>query len=269
MTVSTTLDVLENSPTPNPRTFSQYLALTERNVREVVFRGAWVYSVVAPLIFTLGYYLPLQWIMSRTNPGLNYAQFIMPIIVLQTASFTMVTTAQQAAIERRGGLTERFYSMPVSRLAPLAANLTGGLFRSFIAMTAALVYGHIIGFRFHGGVTAALYFYLFALATSLVLSLGADILGSLASHPAVVGQVLTLPTLIFGMFSTGFVPESAFPEWTHAFVRNQPISHLAAGLRELSIGSISPEVLQSSLIWIVGLFVVFGPLAVAVRSRKP
>ncbi|CAM3791149.1 ABC transporter permease [Smaragdicoccus niigatensis] len=268
MTVASPLDVFSTTLSPQPSTWRQYLALTERNVREVLFRGTWMYSVIAPAIFTVGYYLPMQWIMTKTNPGLNYAQFIMPIIVLQTASFTMAATAQQAAMERRGGFTERLYTMPVSRFAPLGANLTGGLLRSFIAMTAAIFYGHLIGFRMDGW-AAWVTFYAFALCTSLVLSLGADVLGSLASHPTVVGQVLTLPTLIFGLFSTGFVPESGFPVWARPIVRNQPVSQLAICLRDLSHGHAHWDILRAGVIWIGVLFVIFTPLAIAVRSRKP
>ncbi|CAM3789628.1 ABC transporter permease [Smaragdicoccus niigatensis] len=251
-------------PAPTPTTLNQFSALLERNIRTIIIQWAWTYSVIAPLIFTAGYYLPLSWIMS----GINYGQFVMPIIVLQTASFTMISVAQQAAIEASSGLTERLHTMPLSRIAPLMANLVSGLLKSALSIGAAIVYGYFVGFRFHGGVLGTLGFIGIALGTAFVLSLGADALGNYSRSVAVVGQTMTLPVLIFGMLSTGFVPEGGFPAWIRPFVRVQPVSQLSAALRELASAHPTFSAMWPGLAWLVGMFVAFLPLAIWARGRK-
>jgi ABC-2 type transport system permease protein len=265
MTTGVDLKRLSSGTAPPPSLWNQFTALLGRNVRTIIVRSDWVYSVIAPLIFTLGYYLPLSWIMS----GIDYGQFVMPIIILQTASFTMVSIAQQAAIEAGSGITERLHTMPINRIAPLAANLVAGLLKTVLSIGAAIGYGYAIGFRFEGGLLATLGFCAMALGTAFVLSLGADALGNLTRSAAVIGQTMTLPVLIFGMLSTGFVPETGFPEWIRPFVRVQPISQLSAALRDLASDSPSIAVIWPGLAWIVALFLIFTPLALWARGRKP
>lgn len=265
MTTHVDLTAISRVEVPAPSLWNQFSALLGRNVRTTVVRSDWVYSVIAPLIFTVGYYLPLSWIMS----GIDYGQFVMPIIVLQTASFTMVSIAQQAAMEASSGLTERLHTMPLNRVAPLAANLVSGMLKSMLSIGAAIGYGHVIGFRFSGGALATIGFFAVALGTAFVLSLGADALGNLTRSAAVIGQTMTLPVLLFGMLSTGFVPETGFPEWIRPFVRVQPISQLSAALRDLASDSPSFAVIWPGLAWIVALFVIFTPLALWARGRKP
>ena len=73
-----------------PSSFIQWLALTKRTVRMMRVKGEFIIAVLAPLIFTIGFYLPLKYVMQVQ--GIDYAQFVMAIIVLQAMSFTMTST---------------------------------------------------------------------------------------------------------------------------------------------------------------------------------
>ncbi|MCE5291308.1 MAG: ABC transporter permease [Nocardiaceae bacterium] len=251
---------------PEPTRFKQYLALTERDVRSIL-KNDLVGTLTAPLVFTLGFYLPLHWIMSRTMPDLNYAQFIMPIIVLQSAAFTMGTVAIQTAIEAITGFSDRLHTMPVGRVTPLAAAMTSGMFRTTISVAAALTYGHLIGFRFES-VSSAAGFIAFALLTAFVLALFGDFLGNVIANPVTVTQMITLPALIFGMLSSGFMPDGGFPRWIRPFVRNQPISQLSIALRDLSNGTATFHVLVPGMLWLGALAAIFLPLAVRARNKQ-
>lgn len=242
-----------------PSGFVQWRVLTARTIRTMVRKGELVLAVVAPLVFTLGFYLPLKFVMQFQ--GIDYAQFLMPIIVLQAMAFTAITSAQRASTEALTGLSTRLKTMPVVIGAPLMARMSSAFVRSLVTLTAALIYGYVIGFRFSAGALQAALFCVTALAISTILSFGADAIGTMSKSPEATSQALTLPQLVLGMASTGFVPETGFPEWIRPFVRNQPISQFSSAMRDMADGSVSFSVIFPALAWIVGLAVVLIPLA--------
>ncbi|MBD0322006.1 MAG: ABC transporter permease [Aldersonia sp.] len=248
-----------------PSALGQWRALAGRIIRTMVGRGDLFIAVLAPLVFTVGFYLPLRYVMSFR--GIDYAQFVMPIIVLQTMAFTMMSNAQLAAFESMNGFNDRMRTMPVATLAPMAARVTAGFFRSTVALAAAIAFGYVIGFRFVA-VGQALLFCAFALAVSTVLSLGADGLGVFTKNPQALSQALSLPTLILGMLSTGFVPETGFPEWVRPFARNQPVSQFATAMGDMAAGGVTWHVLWPSLVWLSALAAVFVPLGIWASRRR-
>ncbi|MEV6427947.1 ABC transporter permease [Nocardia sp. NPDC051463] len=254
-------------PTARLSSFAQWRALTGRIVRTMVMKGELAVAIVTPLVFTVGFYLPLRYVM-KVFQGIDYAQFVMPIIVLQTMAFTMMSNAQLAALESMTGFTTRLQTMPIGTLVPLTARICAGLVRSVTSLTAALLFGHMIGFRFVGGLQQAVLFCVFSLAIGTVLAIGADTLGSLSKNPESLSQALTLPTLIFGMLSCGFVPERSFPEWIQPFVRNQPISQFSFALADMAHGGVTWQVLWVPLVWLGGLAIVFVPSAVWASVRR-
>ncbi|NLU81720.1 ABC transporter permease [Rhodococcus sp. HNM0569] len=244
----------------------QWLALSRRSLHTMWVHGQLFVAVLAPLIFTVGFYLPLRLVMRFQ--GIDYAQFVMPIIVLQAMAFTAISAAHRAATEASNGMKARFQTMPVAAGVPLAARLTGCLVHSTVSLAAALTYGHVIGFRFSGGVGQAIAFCAFALLVGFTLTAGADALGTATRSPEVTSQALTLPQLILGMFSSGFVPVTQFPDWAQGFVRNQPISQFAGSMRALADGTATLGQLVPSFVWCAGLIVVFVPLAIWANVRR-
>ncbi|MEV6361816.1 ABC transporter permease [Nocardia asteroides] len=258
--------LFDDLPAAQPSSFAQWRALTGRVVWTMVTKGELIVAVLFPLVITVAFYLPLRYVMKVQ--GIDYAQYVMPIIVLQTMAMTMMSNAQLAAFEALTGLSSRLQTMPIGSLVPLVSRISAGLVRSVISLIATIGYGYLIGFRFSGGWLQALAFCGFALAVGLVLTLGADALGSLTKNPESLSQALTLPILIFGMLSTGFVPEQAFPSWARGFARNQPISQAAQTLSDMAAGHLSWAGTWVSLVWLAGLTIFFLPLAVWASVRR-
>lgn len=253
-------------PVVHPSSFAQWRALTGRIVRTMATKGELYVAVLTPLVVTAAFYLPLRYVMQFQ--GIDYAQYVMPIIVLQTMAMTMMSNAQLAAFEALTGLSARLQTMPIGSLVPLLSRVSAGIVRSVVSLIATVGYGYLIGFRFTGGWAQALVFCGFALAVGVVLTLGADALGSLTKNPEALSQALTLPILIFGMLSTGFVPEDAFPTWARAFARNQPISQFAQTLSDMAVGHLSWAGSSVSLVWLGGAAMLFLPLAVWASVRR-
>ncbi|MFI6363746.1 ABC transporter permease [Nocardia sp. NPDC050630] len=269
---------LVDAPPPRTATVAQWWALTWRLIRPSWRNGELITAVVAPAVFTVGFYVPLNFVMSLSaarRGGLSsYAQFLMPMIVMQAIAFCAITAAFRAAADAKDGLNVRFGSMPMFSTVPLAARVTTSLYRAAVALTAALVCGHVIGFRFYGSWWETIGFIGFALLIGLALCLGADLLGSLTKSPEATTQALILPQLILGMVSSGFSPVNQFPHWIQGFARNQPVSHFVYGLRALAgdpsgrAGAVGWSIFGPALAWTLGIAIVFGAGAVYVSIRR-
>ncbi|MCM6778747.1 antibiotic transporter [Nocardia sp. CDC159] len=243
-----------------PATAQQWWVLTTRLITPSVRTGEVLASVLAPAAFTASFYIPLDRVMSFSGTGFSsYAQFMMPIVVLQAAAFTAISAAFRAATDAVSGLDRRFGAMPIAPLVPIAARMSGNVFRLLIALAAALACGHVIGFRFRLDTAHTLGFLLFALLIGIAFTLGADAIGTAARSPEAITQALVLPPLIFGMLSTGLAPASQFPHWVQPFVRNQPVSQFAIGLRALAgdtkgnAGEVSWALMGPPLLWLLAL----------------
>ncbi|MEU7138421.1 ABC transporter permease [Nocardia sp. NPDC046473] len=254
---------------------AQWWVLTCRLIRPSWRNGELVTAVVAPTVFTLGFYVPLNLVMSVYGHGLSsYAQFLMPMIVMQAVAFCATSAAFRAASDAKDGLTIRFGSMPMPAAAPLAARITAAMYRAAISLAVAVVCGRVIGVRFYGSGWETTGFMAFALLVALALCVGADLIGSLAKSPEAITQVLIFPQLILGLVSTGLAPARQFPPWLQGFARNQPVSQFVYGLRALAgdpsgnAGVVGWPVLGPGLAWATGILVVFGALGAVVAVRR-
>ncbi len=227
-------------------------------------------ALVAPAVFTIGFYVPLQKVISLFGNGVgNFAQFLMPLIALQAIAFTAISAAFLAATDAVDGINTRFASMPISPAVPFASRIATGVVKCAVASGSAALCGYVIGFRFSGN---AVHHVLYAAVLALIavaLIVGADLVGTVSTSPEATTQILILPQLILGMLSSGFAPEDQFPEWVQPFVRNQPVSQFTTALRGLADGTATPHSIIPALLWIAGLLLVCVPLSLRTNTRRP
>lgn len=264
-------------PGARPRTsgIRQWRVLTARLVAPTWRNGEVAVGVAVSAAVTASLYIPLNRLMSGPDLGMSsYAQFLVPLIVMQAVAFASISTAFRAASDSVKGINRRFQSLPIGLLTPLAARITASVYRCVIGLGVALACGHIIGFRFYRGPLDALLFCLLALVTGLALALLGDTLGTKSRDPAATAQWLLLPQLIFGFLSVGVQPLHRFPEWIRPIVDNQPISRLIDAMRSLAgdsqpgVPPLSWSVIWPALAWVIGIAAVTVPWAVAVYRRR-
>lgn len=257
-----------------PSTFGQWWVLTSRLVAPTLRNGDVLTSMVASVVFTAGWYIPLSHIMSTRSGMSSYAQFLMPLVALQGVSFASVTCALRAATDSVKGINRRFDAMPIGTLTPVAARMSANVYRCGVGIVAALISGHVIGFRFYRDLQYTLGFCLLLLAVGLVLSYMADLLGTWTKNPAAITQWLVLPQLMFGLLSVGIQPAEQFPRWARPIIRNQPISQVMYALRAFA-GDRAPtgdpvnwSVVIPPLVWLAGAMIVMVPLSVVLLRRR-
>lgn len=244
-------------------------ALTGRLLRSTL-RDDLPFAVIAPVGFFVAFHLALRAVID-TGP-MSYAQYLLPVVIIQVAFLGALTTVDRAAQDQRSGWGLRLRTLPIPALAPLASRMLYCLVRGVVAMLAAIGAAYLFGFRMAGGLRDTAAFVLLVLLFTLAISLGADAIGTrLAATPiaeeGTASQLLLIPQIVLAMVSTGFAPLAAFPQWLHPFVRYQPVSPLTETLRGLTTGRPDSSDLALTLAWCLGLLVVFGAVAVRMQRR--
>ena len=259
---------------PTTSTLGQWWVLTVRMITPTLRNGELATQVVGSIVLTIGYYLPLKEFMGAAQPMSSYAQYLTPLIVLQAVWFAAMSAAFRSATDSVQGINRRFRAMPIARLTPLASRMTASMYRCVIALVVSVACGHVIGFRFHGGLVHAIGFCVMVLLIGAMLALVGDLIGLATQNPESTAPLMLVPQVTLGLASTGLQPVERFPDWIQGFVRNQPLSQFVSALQALAGDSnpgaapeVSWAVLTPTLAW-VGATIAFTIVAHSVVSAR-
>jgi len=260
---------------PTTSTIQQWWVLTVRVITPTLRNGEIFTQAGTSVMFTVAFYVPLKQVMGAFIEGMSsYAQFLMPLIALQAVAFAAVSAALRSAMDSVQGIKRRFKAMPIAPLVPLASRMSASMYRCVIALAVSLVCGHVIGFRFYGGVAQTLGFCLLMLLIGAALSLLGDLIGAANKNPEATMPILLVPQLVLGWLSVGLQPVERFPQWIQPFVRDQPISQFVCALRALAgdstpaAGEVTWSVIGPAMIWVAALIAILIPLHARVASRR-
>ncbi|HUR48151.1 MAG TPA: ABC transporter permease [Acidimicrobiales bacterium] len=224
-----------------------------------------LFSTFQPVIFVLTFRYVFGG--SIRIPGVDYVNFLMPGVFVQSVAFGGMNTAAGLADDLSKGMIERFRSLPMARSAVLAGRVLADLTRNLGVVLLMVGVGFLVGFRIEG--TPAQ----FALALALIVAFAFGIsfvfalIGLVASN-AEAAQALGFPILAIMVFaSTAFVPIAGMPGWLQAYNKVQPVSVTVAAVRGLTLGTATTSQILAALVWAIVLAAFFGPLAVRVYRR--
>jgi len=201
------------------------------------------------------------------SPG-AYLTFALAGLVVQNALFTTMYTGTGLNLDLQKGVFDRLRSLPIARYAPLTGRILADTLKQTWAITILLGVGMVLGFRIGTGPLGVLGAYGLLLVFTLAFSWVSVLVGALAADPEKV-QIFSFVTLMPLTFASGaFVPAETMPGWLQAWVAVNPVTILSDAVRGLLIGGPVAEPVTGSLLWAVGIAVVFAPLALrALRHR--
>jgi oleandomycin transport system permease protein len=198
----------------------------------------------------------------------DYLQSVLPGIMVQTVLFASMGTGTAINTDITKGIFDRFRSLPIARSAPLVGHVLGDVARYLVSLAVVLAFGTSLGFRIRTGPLPALAACLLLLGFALAVSWIPTILGLLVRTPQTVQGIgfFVLFPLTFG--SNIFVRPSTLPGWLQAWVSVNPVTHLVDATRGLLRGGAVAEPGLLTVVWMVGLVVVFAPAAIAIYRRR-
>jgi ABC-2 type transport system permease protein len=206
--------------------------------------------------------------------GMRYVDFLVPGYVATGILFSGAGASAGVAEDLELGFVDRLRSMPVHRASVLIGRALADT--SLLAWSTAITsgIGFLVGFRLHAGVGKALLAYALCVVFGFAFEWIFVLIGLMAGS-AQAAQGLSLLVFPFTFVSSAFVPVDTMPGWLQPIARNQPLTLMVNSVRTLTQGAKAEAFLghtagywiARSLLWSVGLAVVFGAVAVA-RFRK-
>ena len=198
--------------------------------------------------------------MISAGSGIDYPQYLVPGILVITALMGSQQTGTGLATDLTEGVDTRFRTLPMSRVAVVAGRTLSDTGRNFFGLLLVVALGYLLGFRF-ASIGGALLSLLLVLGIGYAFSwINASIALKLRS-PETVGMASMFWLFPLMLASTVFTPSARMPDWLRVFAENQPVSVVADAVRRLSAGVDAGSDIAASIAWIVGLLVVFVPLA--------
>jgi ABC-2 type transport system permease protein len=249
-----------------PRVVGDALTIAWRNLLNIRRNPQLlVFATIQPVIFVLMFRYVFGGAIKV--PGVSYVDYLMPGIFVQTVVFGSLTTGVGLAEDLQTGLMDRFRSLPMARSAVLIGRTLADLVRNVFVVALMCIVGLIVGWNPSASLPAILAGLGLVLAFSYSLSWLFAIVG-LAVRNGETAQAASFPLLAPLVFaSSAFVPVASMPGWLQAFAKHQPVSVVVNAVRGLTLGGATTSNVFSALAWIVGIVMVFAPIAVA-RYRR-
>jgi ABC-2 type transport system permease protein len=178
-----------------------------------------------------------------------------------------MSTGVQLREDMEKGVFDRFKSLPMARVAPLAGPMVADLVRYLIAAGLTFVMGLILGYRPGGGVLGVLGAIVLAMFTGWALAWIFTWIGTIARSARAVQGISMMILFPLTFLSNAFVPVTTLPGWLAAFVKVNPVSHLVSATRDLANNGVVSS--QAGWTLVAGLVViaVFAPLSIRSYRR--
>jgi ABC-2 type transport system permease protein/oleandomycin transport system permease protein len=219
-----------------------------------------VFSTIQPVMFVLLFSFVFGGAI-QTGP-IPYIDFLLPGILVQSGLFGSTQTGVGLAEDVRSGMIDRYRSLPMARSAVIAGRILADATRNMFVLTLMVGVGFIIGFRFHGSVAGAIAMVLVGVVFAQAFSWISAAIG-MSVRRAETAQVASF-VLVFPLtfISSVFVPIETMPDWLRAVAEHSPVTLTVDAMRGLALGTEFWESLMRSSAWIVGIMVVFIPVAI-------
>lgn len=220
---------------------------------------------VQPVMFVLLFVYVFGGAIS--TPGLDYVDFLMPGIIVQTMAFGGFVTALGLSEDLRKGLIDRFRSLPMARSAVLVGRTLADIATNLVSLAVMVLVGVLVGFSFAANaleiLAGVLLMVLFGYAFSWLFAF----LGLTASSPESAQSLGFIAIFPLTFASSAFVPVETMPPWLQAFAEINPFTVTVDAMRALWLGTPAGDSILLAVLWAVGLIAVFAPLSVS-RYRR-
>jgi oleandomycin transport system permease protein len=250
------------------QTLANGLTLAWRNVMQLKHSPEKLLDVtLMPIVFLVLFLYVFGGVVAGSTHG--YLELLLPGLVGQMALFGTMGLGTALCEDIHKGVFDRFRSLPIARSAPLIGTVLGDTVRFCVVMGVLTGFGTALGFRFHTGPLDILAAYGLAYVFYLAMCWISAMIGLIAPSPETVqgiSFIWTMP-LVFGS-SVLLANTSTMPGWLQAWVKINPVTHLADAVRALTIGGPLGSHALITLAWAAGIMVVAFPLAMRLYRRK-
>lgn len=199
--------------------------------------------------------------------GGDYVDYLLPGILIITIASGISYTAFRLFLDMKGGIFERFQSMPIARSSVLWAHVLTSLVANLISVVVVVGVALLMGFRSGADLTAWLAILGILVLFTLALTWIAVIPG-LTAKTADGASAFAYPLIFLPFISSAFVPTDSMPGPVRAFAENQPVTSIVNAIRDLFAQQPVGSDIWIALGWCVGILVVAYAFAMRTYRRR-
>ena len=277
MTTSTTATI--NRPTTQPHhgdttvpplepngLLSDSLTMTRRSLLRL-WRTPQIiaFTLIGPIVFVVLFDVVFGG--SVATGDLDYIDFLIPGVLIQTAVFDGTSTAIALTQDIQRGSLDRFSSLPIRRSAVLIGRTVTDLVRVTVTATVVLIVGFLLGFRASEGVVGVAAGVALAVAFGHTFHWAYAYFGLKFKDPTVAQSAGYLPIFPLVFAASTFAPVENMPGWLQPFTEHQPVTVTVDAVRAIMHGGDVAGPLTQSVLWIAGLLALWVTLATRAFSR--
>lgn len=257
-------------PTPTPAARRSFIAdsvtITKRNLLRIARTPQiMLFAVVGPVIFVVLFHVVFGG--SVATGELDYIDFLIPGVLIQTAVFDATNTAIALTQDLERGTLDRFRSLPIRRSSVLVGRTAADLVRSTATSIVILIVGFALGFRPSEGPLAVAAAIAVAVAFGHAFAWAYAYFGLLLKDPVTVESAGYLPILPLVFAASTFAPVENMPSWLRPIAEHQPVTVTVDAVRAIVHGGDLASPLTQSLLWIAGLLALWTTLATRAFNR--
>lgn len=257
---------MENLHFNKPNIITSTLIMTNRNLLKTLHNPDSLLDVVIqPALFMLMFgYLFGGAIAGNVH---NYLPTIVPGILIQALISAASGSGTQINDDINTGIYDRFKSLPVSHIAPLAGQLLANILRLFIAAITSLITGFFMGWHPQASFRWIIIVVLLDIFLGWSLSWIFTLYGLLAKNSTMVESVSLITMLILVFLSTAFVPLKTLPKFMHIIINLNPVTYVIQASRTMLTYGIWPNSAWTVLIGGAIVILIFAPLTVVAYNH--
>lgn len=197
----------------------------------------------------------------------HYLLLVVPGIIIQSLLNAATATGTQLREDIDTGVFDRFKSLPIARMAPLAGLILSDVVRYAADISVAIVTGLILGWRVSAGWVWLLAASGLAIFTAWALSWLFALIGLVLKSTTAVSSISMTLALVLSFLSSAFVAIKTMPRFLQPIASANPVTHMVAAFRLMvnqgRFGVDAVAVLAGSIV----IVAVFAPLTVHLYAK--
>ena len=219
-----------------------------------------IQALVYPTFLLIAYKLLVGKSIIRIT-GADSLYGLVPMCAVAGAMLGALAAGRHIWIDRDRGLIGRLWVFPVHRASALTGRLLAEAARTLVSSALITAVGVGLGLRFKGGWLTVIPFILVPVLVVVVFSMAVIAIAVRAKTSSAL-MWLGVPSTGAVFASSGVVPMQTLPSSVRLEIQLQPMWATIESMRGLAQGGPVLWPLLLTVMWVLGLAAVLGPLAV-------
>lgn len=198
--------------------------------------------------------------------GTAYVDYLLPGILLITVASGVAYTAYRLFLDMKGGIIDRFRSMPIASTSVLWGHVLTSLLANAASLVLVVGIALLLGFRSTASLGAWLSIAGILMLFTLALTWIAVIAG-LAAKTIDGASAFSYPLIFLPFVSSAFVPTDTMPGPVRWFAENQPVTAIVDTVRALLAQQPVGGQIWTALAWCLGILIAAATIAIVMFRR--